>query len=409
MSPRLLVKPLRFLEKPVSLHSEGQLGRMVRSRWLVLLFLSLFAWERPELSAAKVAYSGKLTGAEANHDGSGYFRFSILDVKGTTIWSHSDDPASSVALGVANGVYSTVLGGDKMKPIPDSLWFDNRVVFLQVSFSGGLGKPFNEISPSRPILSFFPHSTSRIGNKKVVHLLGAFNPKTSPVQVQAALNHTIYFLPDQSAAASYKLKSYASLTQAEKEELEKIAWEGASEEAIWAIELLGGVEVIREQARQGSVAAQEILKKLNIPPLPDPVQKERKEMALLRAHVFSGRKPAFDQYGPLAGGLRKNENQHFNVVMLKEGKIVRHRDGEAITRKITFGEFDRLRRDAFLHQKPMSVQPATEFGKKIAMITKGSPTRRLRQNREEYWEKGKRWRWIGDRTGFAVEIEPPPE
>ena len=195
--------------------------------WLFVAGLFIGVLGSLDSGAATISYTGELTGSHSTHDGEGYFRFRMVDPAGILLWKHADNPKASVTLKVENGRYFILLGGSHTNSIPPRFWINNRLIFLQISFSPGLGKPFDPVPTNQPILSLSPHSTSRIGHRQVVHQLGGLDPNNITPRVREMLNRTLFFDPDQSSAASYQLQPYTSLTKEENEELEKITWEAA--------------------------------------------------------------------------------------------------------------------------------------------------------------------------------------
>ena len=61
------------------------------TRFLVAAMALVAAFQSPpaDLSAAPVAYSGKLTVQGFAHDGPGHFRFQLVDPQGAVLWQNA--------------------------------------------------------------------------------------------------------------------------------------------------------------------------------------------------------------------------------------------------------------------------------------------------------------------------------
>ncbi|MFP6854945.1 MAG: hypothetical protein VB980_04115, partial [Opitutales bacterium] len=128
----------------------------------VLCLLSL-PWV---LSAAPVAYSGKITIQGFAHDGPGHFRFQLVDPQGAVLWQNAPNNGA-VTTQVTRGHYSVLLGDGatpNMATIPPNLFLDHPVVFLRVHFSQGEGKPFLHLQPDQRILSAAHALTADVAN-----------------------------------------------------------------------------------------------------------------------------------------------------------------------------------------------------------------------------------------------------
>ena len=100
------------------------------ARTLVLLFLAATALraQEPQL----INYHGRVTAGGLNFNGSGQFKFAIVNADGTTsYWSNDrtstagSEPAAAVMLSVSNGNYSVLLGDTtlpNMAAIPAGLF-----------------------------------------------------------------------------------------------------------------------------------------------------------------------------------------------------------------------------------------------------------------------------------------------
>ena len=91
--------------------------------------------------------------------GTGQFKFALISLDGlTTYWSNDDtsvngsEPSSGVAVFVRDGIYSVVLGGSGMTPIPETVFTNNSDVSLRVWFNDGT-YGFEQLEPDQRILS----------------------------------------------------------------------------------------------------------------------------------------------------------------------------------------------------------------------------------------------------------------
>lgn len=109
----------------------------------------------------RMSYQGRVTAGGTNVNGTGYFKFALVNASGnTTYWSHDgssaggNEPASAVALSVADGLFTVMLGDTS---IPNMLAFLSPFTFegvsdahLRIWFSlNGMG--FERLSPDQPL------------------------------------------------------------------------------------------------------------------------------------------------------------------------------------------------------------------------------------------------------------------
>ncbi len=122
------------------------------------LCLPLFG-EIPEI----INHQGRVTVSGVNFDGTGDFKFALVDAAGTsTFWSHDGtsagggEPVGSISLTVDKGLYSVGLGNGAspffMDNIPASIFEENSEVFLRIWFREG-ANPFEQLSPDQQITS----------------------------------------------------------------------------------------------------------------------------------------------------------------------------------------------------------------------------------------------------------------
>jgi hypothetical protein len=104
-----------------------------------------------------VSYQGQVTVGGTPYDGTGYFKFAVVNAAGdTTYWSNdgtaSGEPANAVQLTVSNGLFNVLLGDTSlanMTALPASA-FDGTERYLRVWFSSD-GSSFDLLSPDRRI------------------------------------------------------------------------------------------------------------------------------------------------------------------------------------------------------------------------------------------------------------------
>src|SRR5687767_8830333 len=109
---------------------------------LLLLAVAVLHAQVPQL----VNYQGRVAVNGVNFDGSGQFKFALVDAAGTTsYWSNDgsstagSEPAAVVTLTVREGLYSVLLGDttlSNMAAIPSGAVSDNEV-FVRVWFNDG--------------------------------------------------------------------------------------------------------------------------------------------------------------------------------------------------------------------------------------------------------------------------------
>ena len=109
---------------------------------LGLLCSDLHAQQVPQL----INYQGRVVVGTTNFDGSGQFKFALVNAAGTTAYWTNDgthlngtEPTAAVTLTVAKGLYSVLLGNTaltNMTAVPASV-FNNTDVRLRVWFNDG--------------------------------------------------------------------------------------------------------------------------------------------------------------------------------------------------------------------------------------------------------------------------------
>ncbi|MBG28868.1 MAG: hypothetical protein CMI31_02540, partial [Opitutae bacterium] len=160
---------------------------------IALCLLLAFALLPAALSAAPVAYSGKIAVNGQNFNGPGQFRFQLIDQNGTELWRNTPGGAA-VTTAVNRGHYSVLLGDEatpNMAPLPPRLFLDHPVVFLRVHFSEGQGKPFVHLQPDQRILSAAHALSADSANIADAVRPGGVTPQMLSPEVLANLNAAI--------------------------------------------------------------------------------------------------------------------------------------------------------------------------------------------------------------------------
>lgn len=106
-----------------------------------------------------INFQGRIAVGTTNFDGSGQFKFALVNANGsTTYWSNDgsssngSEPAAAVTLPVVKGLYSVLLGDASlthMTVVPNSV-FNNGDVHLRVWFNDGVNG-FHQLSPDQRI------------------------------------------------------------------------------------------------------------------------------------------------------------------------------------------------------------------------------------------------------------------
>jgi hypothetical protein len=125
----------------------------------ILLTLALFAIAVQAQVPPMISYQGRVLMDGANFNGTGQFKFALVQGAGPTLLWKNDgsagntEPSASVSLSVANGLVMTTLGDTtlaNMTAIPASA-FVNADVRLRVWFNGGAG--FQQLTPDQRVVS----------------------------------------------------------------------------------------------------------------------------------------------------------------------------------------------------------------------------------------------------------------
>ena len=110
----------------------------------------------PAWGDSTLNYQGRVTAGGSNYSGMGYFKFRLLDGAGQGLWSNdgstgTNEPGSSVAVEVNNGLFNVELGTG-MTAIPPTV-FHEEDLFLRTWFSTN-NSSFEQLSPDveiRPV------------------------------------------------------------------------------------------------------------------------------------------------------------------------------------------------------------------------------------------------------------------
>ncbi|MCP5538798.1 MAG: tail fiber domain-containing protein [Akkermansiaceae bacterium] len=106
-------------------------------------------------------HQGRVAVNGTNFDGTGQFKFALVDGAGTVLWAHdgsSGEPANAVPVPVAKGLYTVPLGdtafhANMAVAIPASVFADHAEVRLRIWFSADGGATFELLTPDRRVLS----------------------------------------------------------------------------------------------------------------------------------------------------------------------------------------------------------------------------------------------------------------
>jgi len=135
-------------------------GVTMRSNVAAFILVGIFALAGPLQGVPMmINYQGHVEVADEPFDGTGHFKFAIVNAAGdTTYWSNDgsstvgDEPATDVAIGVNEGLFNVILGSTGgMNAIPASL-FDNDPLFLRIWFNDGVSGS-EQLSPDERFTS----------------------------------------------------------------------------------------------------------------------------------------------------------------------------------------------------------------------------------------------------------------
>jgi len=176
----------------------------MNTRLHLVALAAVFALATPALHAQDIApppppvpqlinYQGRIAVVGVNFNGTGQFKFALVDPAGAvTYWSNdgssstSSPPAAAVSLTVTNGLYSVLLGdtslGTSMTAIPASVW-THADVRLRVWFNDG-ATGFQRLIPDQRLA---PHGYLATGavSSTAIGAGAVTNTQLAPNAVQA--------------------------------------------------------------------------------------------------------------------------------------------------------------------------------------------------------------------------------
>jgi hypothetical protein len=131
-------------------------------RFLHLILLALIS---PALAAnppGVLNHQGRIAVNGNNYDGTGYFKFALVDGAGTTTYWSNDatssggsQPTGAVSALISKGHYAVLLGDTSLPnmstAIPAAVFTDHQTVALRLWFATASGGPFELLSPDRRI------------------------------------------------------------------------------------------------------------------------------------------------------------------------------------------------------------------------------------------------------------------
>ncbi len=126
---------------------------------LTVASLAMIATATQAQVPTMISYQGRVLMNNANYNGTGQFKFALVQAAGPTLLWKNDgspgnaEPAAAVSLSVANGLVMTTLGDTtqaNMTALPSGV-FANADVRLRVWFNGGAG--FQQLTPDQRIVS----------------------------------------------------------------------------------------------------------------------------------------------------------------------------------------------------------------------------------------------------------------
>ncbi len=130
----------------------------LNSTLIIGLFATVAFGQVPQL----INYQGRVVVGTTNFDGTGQFKFALVNNNGTvTFWSNDgsssagSQPSASVSLAVVRGLYAVLLGDTAVAGMPTALpatVFTNGDVRLRVWFNDGV-TGFQQFTPDQRIAS----------------------------------------------------------------------------------------------------------------------------------------------------------------------------------------------------------------------------------------------------------------
>jgi hypothetical protein len=132
-----------------------------KTTFLTLLFATLASVSLLAQVPGMLNYQGRVSVNGTNFTGNGLFKFALVGEAGPggarhTLWSsdgtstNGSEPSASVSITAEKGLFSALIGGNGMQPVPPSA-FANDAVYLRVWFSSGGANAFEQLSPDQRI------------------------------------------------------------------------------------------------------------------------------------------------------------------------------------------------------------------------------------------------------------------
>lgn len=144
--------------EPVPPFSAEMIMKSLITKSCVLLALAAAAFSQAQVPGL-LNYQGRVAVGTVNFDGSGQFKFALVDAAGTTTYWSNDgssaagsEPAAAVTVPVSKGLYAVLLGDAtlaNMTPIPAAV-FNHADVRLRVWFNDGVNG-FQWLAPDQRI------------------------------------------------------------------------------------------------------------------------------------------------------------------------------------------------------------------------------------------------------------------
>ncbi len=135
-----------------------KMNQTIRTVFVALGLILLLALAAQAQVPQMMSYQGRVTAGGTNVNGTGYFKFVLVDSTGIVLyWSHDGtavfpppfEPDTSVPLAVADGLFSVMLGGDAMNALHNSVFLNNDA-HLRVWFSED-DVTFTQLTPDQPL------------------------------------------------------------------------------------------------------------------------------------------------------------------------------------------------------------------------------------------------------------------
>jgi hypothetical protein len=119
--------------------------------------------DSPDVDTAPtiVSYQGRVTVSGVPHEGTGYFKFALVNAAGNvSYWSNDNtsttgnEPTNNVPLAVSAGLFNVLLGDTSLPGMPQALLaeaFSASDRYLRVWFATAAGGPYTQLAPDRRV------------------------------------------------------------------------------------------------------------------------------------------------------------------------------------------------------------------------------------------------------------------